>query len=102
MLPIKGVLVASMGSSWEKYTSSIEITTMPFSNSFSKPACGGNQKLTNVMKTIIIAGVTTTALNMGDLRWKTKSNAKRRGDNFMENLNQLWAELHKHETSHKH
>lgn len=65
-----------MGSNCEKYTSNIQITTQatPFSNSFS-PACGGNQKLTNVIKTITMAGVTTIALNIGDLRWKTKLNA---------------------------
>lgn len=68
MLPIKGVLDESTGSSEEKNTSNIQITTTPFSNSFSKPACGGNQKLTNVIKTITMAGVTTIALNIGDLR----------------------------------
>lgn len=78
-LPIKGGVAERMGSSCEKYTSNIQITTQatPFSNSFS-PACGGNQKLTNVIKTITIAGVTTIALNIGDLRWKTKSKAERK------------------------
>lgn len=68
MLPINGVDVASMGSSWEKNTNNIEITVTPFRNSFSKLACGGNQKLTSVMKTTTIAGVTTIALNIGVLR----------------------------------
>jgi hypothetical protein len=77
-LPIKGELEARMGSNCEKYISIKQITTMatPFSNSFS-PACGGNQKIANVRKTITIAGVTTIALKIGDLRWMTKSNARR-------------------------
>lgn len=77
-IPIKGELAASVGSNCEKYISKIQITTQatPFSNSFSLPACGGNQKLTNVIKTITIAGVTTITLNIGDLRWMTKLNAK--------------------------
>lgn len=58
-----------MGSSFEKYISNIQITIQatPFSNSFS-PAWGGNQKLTKVIKTITIAGVTTIALNIGEYR----------------------------------
>lgn len=77
MLPIKGELDASMGSNCEKYMSNIQITTaaIPFSNNFS-PACGGSQKLTNIMKTITIAGVTTSDLNIDDLRFKTKRNAE--------------------------
>lgn len=75
-VPIRGELAESIGSSCEKYISKIQITIQatPFSNSFS-PACGGNQKLTNVIITITIAGVTTIALNIGDLRWNTKVKA---------------------------
>jgi hypothetical protein len=76
-LPIKGEPAASMGSNCEKYTSNIEITihAKPFSNSFSTAAVGGIQNATNVMTTTANAGVTTVALNIGDLRWMTKSKA---------------------------
>lgn len=82
-VPIRGEPDARMGSNCEKYISNIQITIQatPFSNSFS-PACGGNQKLTNVIKTITIAGATTIALNMGDRRSMTKSYAGARSGKF--------------------
>lgn len=90
--PINGGLAAKIGSSREKYISNIQITIQarPFSNSFS-PACGGNQKLTNVIRTTTIAGVTAIALNIGDWRWKTMLKAvKSFWLNLIERLGNYW------------
>jgi hypothetical protein len=62
--------MARTGSSWEKYISKMQITTqlIPFKRIFS-PACGGSQKLVRIMKITKMAGVTTIALYIEELRW---------------------------------
>lgn len=73
---MNGELDAWIVNTCEKYSSNrqIKIHAVPFKSNFS-PDCGGNQKLTNVMKIITITGDTTMALNIVDERWNVISNA---------------------------